>query len=195
MERRGVTLENTLIKVPAGDGNGEVIVNLAEIVKNEARLAEVATVTQITAPELLSTYNEVWLKLHRLTTRLTFERNKADNCLKRAKATAKLLCTDETLRVKGHTKSSADLREAIVELDPEVVAAKDRLDTIAVVLSMVEGKREAFYNAYNSVKKLTYYGQLPPAKYGDGNQPAPLGRKTEVDPDLDLPDGFVNPRR
>jgi hypothetical protein len=177
--------DDTAIIVPKADGVGTIRIDLGEIAQAEARLMEVATVNQTTAPELLATYNRVWLKLDRTVGNLTWQRDQATNKYKRARADAKLACTDDVLKAKGHSKASADLREAIVETDETVIKTKECLDTIEVVLSVIKGKREAFLNAYNSVKKLTGGGTLPTASYGDGNRPTAF-----APPELQLPKDY-----
>ena len=184
--------EIALYTLPSGDGTRQLSIDLADIIKQEVRLGEVATVNTETAAGLLSTYNEVWLKLNRSVTALTLEKNKAENFYKRSKAEAKLNCTDDAIRAKGHSKASADLREAMVELDTEVINSKDRYDHISAVLLVLQGKQEAFYNAYNSVKKLTSFGSLPPPRYNDANKPKSFSQAPPIDNNLedDLPDGF-----
>ena len=188
--------------VPSGDGKSQIAIDLAEIAKAEGRLQDVAIVNQDTAPEMLATFNDVWLKLNRSVTLLTCEKNKAENLHKRSRSEAKINCTDEVIKAKGHSKASADLREAIVELDPEVIRTKERLDEIEFVRDILRGKQQAFYNAYDSVKKLTSGKTLPSQHFGDGNRPAPFSQPPPQvtsqqlqDPDLEpLPQGFVTPR-
>ena len=89
----------------------------------------------------------------------------------------------------------------MVELDTTVQQSKERLDEISVILELLRGKQQAFYNAYNSVKKLVDNRTLPERHYGDGNRPAtynppPKQPSPELqDPDLQpLPAGFSEPR-
>ena len=194
--------EQTNYLVPSGDGKSQIAIDLCEIAKAEQRLRDVAIVNQHTAPEMLSTFNDIWLKLNRSVVLLTYEKNKAENCHRRYRSEAKMNCTDEVIKAKGHSKASADLREAMVELDPEVVKSKERLDEISFVLEILRGKQQAFYNAYNSVKKLTDGKTLPGQRYGDANRPQTFeGPYKETsrqnvpeklqDPDLEpLPAGF-----
>ena len=150
--------------IPAGDGIGSpIILDIEAVVKAESRLREVARVNSQTAPELLATFNEHWLTLNKAVGRITLERNVAAGALEDAKAEALLKCNDEAIRKRGHAKTSADLREAVATLDPEVKAARNRLNEIKAVLAYLEGKAQAFYNAYNSVKKLVNDRELPPA--------------------------------
>jgi hypothetical protein len=186
--------EETNYLVPTGDGKNKIVINIEEIVQAELRLQDVAIVNQFTAPEMLSTFNAVWLKLNRSVTQLTYQKNIADNHHKNAIADAKLACTEEALQKLGHTKASADLRAAFVQKDPTVQATKDRLDEISFILDTLRGKMEAFYNAYNSVKKLVTGPSLPGQHYGDANKPqsfAPPPTQKQVEQDSDpLPPGF-----
>jgi hypothetical protein len=186
--------------VPTGDGKNQIAIDLVEIIKAEQRLKDVAIVNQFTAPELLSTFNGTWLELNRSVTQLTYQRNVAENHHKNAIADAKLAATDDYLRSLGHSKGSADLRNAVVQKNPEVQATKERLDEIAFVLETLRGKMDAFYNGYNSVKKLTDSRTLPGKHYGDVNRPetfapppkqVPVEKQVAQDPDLEpLSAGF-----
>lgn len=192
---------DTKFLLPSGDGNTQIAIDLEEIAKSEQRLKDVAIVNSFTAPEMLSTFNDIWLKLNKSVTLLTYQKNIADNSYRRNKAEAKLSCTDEAIRKRGHTKSSADLREAVVELDENVQRAKDRLDKLSFVLDILRGKQEAFLNAYNSVKRLTGGSSLPQRSYGDANRPEPyqdtrsqqsydLNSPNRPDLEEPLPQGF-----
>jgi|WetSurMetagenome_2_1015567.scaffolds.fasta_scaffold61147_2 hypothetical protein len=191
--------------VPTGDGKSQIAIDLLEIAKAELRLQDVAIVNQHTAPELLSSFNDAWLKLNKNVATLTFQKNVADNANTIARATAKLSCTDEAIKARGHFKASADLREAFVELDEAVKATKERMDEIGFVLDVLRGKMQAFFNAYTSVKRLTDGKSLPPPTYGAGNQLTPTipfsqpPSKTPTpsqDPDFEpLPAGFGTLRK
>ena len=179
--------------VPSSDGISFITIDLAEIYKAELRLGDVATVNQQTAPELLSIYNESWLKLDKSANSLQAHKNKCENLYKRARAEAKMACNDEAVKLKGHAKASADLREAMVDLDETVIAAKDRLDEVSYVLTVLRGKQTAFMNAFQSVKKLTEMRTLPDRKYTNENRPQSFASPTPLNEDPEyapLPAGF-----
>jgi len=193
-------MEQTQYLVPTGDGKSRIAIELGDIARAECRLNDVAIVNQHSAPEMLATFNDCWLKLAKSITILTCERNKAENAHRVAKATAKLNCTDEAIKAKGHSKASADLREAMVELDQEVQATKDRLDEISVLHDMLKCKQQAFYNAYGAIKRLLDNRFLPEGHVGDANRPkpysAPAPSVPTFDPDFEpLPPGFSTSRR
>jgi hypothetical protein len=188
--------EETQYLVPTGDGTKKIAIDIEGIVKAELRLPDVAIVNQFTAPELLSSFNSTWLELNRSVSQLTYQKNIAKNCHENAIADAKMACTDEALKALGHNKGSADLRAAFVQRDPQVQATKDRLDEISYVLEVLRGKMQAFYNAYNSVKKLVSEKGLPGQQYGDANRPAPyappktIATQPKQSGEDDLPPGF-----
>jgi hypothetical protein len=184
------------------DPSKSIGLDIADIVKAESRLADVAIVNIQTAPDLLTTFNRNWLDLHRMVSLLGYEKNQAENLLKRTKAEALLGCNDAAIKAKGHSKASADLRDAITELDSKVIEAKDRLDELNVLILYLKGKQDAFQKGYDSVKKLVGAGQLPLAHHGNGNRPQPFIQqkqniyrnepvKTElVEDEFGLPLGF-----
>jgi len=181
--------------VPTGDGKGTIAINLESILIAEQRLRDVAIVNHQTAPELLASFNEAWLRLNKSVSHLTYEKNKAENFHKTSIADAKLNCTDDHLKKLGHSKASADLREAFVQKDPTVQTAKERLDEITYVLDVLKGKMQAFYNAYGSVKRLVDNKGLPPAQYGDNHKQQPFQSLPEDDDLRPLPPGFGTSRR
>jgi hypothetical protein len=168
-----MVINETNYLVPNGLGNSQIAVQLEEIIKAEQRMQEIVNVNNITAPGLLVVFNENWLTLNKTVARLTFEKNIASNCLKVAEAEAKLECTEEILQKKGHHKASADLREAFVRVNKAVQDAQLRFDEICFVLDILEGKKQAFYNAYCSVKKLLDTQRPLAPNYSGGNMPAP----------------------
>lgn len=186
--------------VPRGDGKGDpIVVDLRGISLAESRIGEVATVTQHKAAELLSAYNESWFLLNKSVTIIAYERSRADDAVRRARAVALLSYTDADLKSRGHSKGSADLREALAELDQGVIAAKDRLNEIRMIHALLEGKMKAFENAHNAVKKLVATTQLPTEPLRGGNMPAPYSAPAPgrvIDDPLDaaadepLPEGF-----
>ena len=195
-----IHVEGTYV-VPRGDGEGEpIVLDVKAVVMAEHRLQDVAIVTREKAPELLATYNEHWLTLNNAVTMLTFEKNKAEAAVKDAYSESILDVTDEALKKRGHAKGSQDLREALAQLDPRHKKARERLNEIRAVLAYLDGKRTAFLNAYNSVKKLVGDGSLPDRPL---HAPSPQLRASTArfeapppveDSDFDDLPGFVAPK-
>lgn len=185
-----MVFDETNYLVPSVDKQNQIAVNIASIVKAESRLQEVAVVNAHKAPELLATFNQAWLELNRAVTMLTYERNRADAARKQAKAEAILCCNDEAILKRGHKKASADLREAVSELDPEYKRLSGTLNEQEALLSYLKGKQEAFRKGFQAVKELLDGGHLPREKYGDGNRPQAFSQVPEEDDEFTLPSGF-----
>lgn len=152
---------STALECPRGDGRGNPIrIDLYKMIEAESRLAEVAFVTLDKAPELLSTFNKTWLDVQRTVVTLRSEYVKAKEAVRRRKAVMMLDYVEDILKAKG-LKSSADLREAVVDADEEYCQAKDREHQLASIISLLEGKMQAFENAYTAIKKLLSTVQLP----------------------------------
>ena len=174
--------------VPAGDGKGPaLVIDIVSVVKSEIRLMDVAHVNKGTAAELLATFNDSWLQLNKTVTLLTYEKNKAESRLSTARADALLLCTEKYLATLGYKKSSKDIRDALIEKDPEVIRATESLNEIRAVLDYLKGKMQAFENAYNSVKKLISMNTP---------QPRPLHGNDNLQnqDDFVMPAGFEEPQ-
>lgn len=171
--------------VPSGKGVGPpLILDIISVVQAESRLQEVAFVNMHTAPELLSTFNKCWLDLDNSVTRLIYEKACAQDTHERLRSEALLNCTDESIKQRGHSKASADLREAMVSINPTVIEAKERLNEIVAVLNYLQSKKQAFENAFTSVKRLVSGQQLPTQPLRDRPQPS-------VEAPRKLPGGYI----
>lgn len=147
-------LDGTSLTVPAGDaGAGMLTINFEALLKSEARQEEVAHVTPLKAPELLSEFNKSWRELHALVTRLAAEKLKAEKIVNKRRGVLLLEVVPSKVKEKG-VKDSADIREAIIATDPEFETLQDRVDQLAAATEFLKGKMKSFENAYTSVKKI-----------------------------------------
>ncbi len=160
-------------------GKEPIIIDLSAILIAEARQEEVATVTPQRAPELLSTFNISWRDLHKIVSTLTAEKTKAEKAANVRRATLLLEVIPAKLKAMD-VSSSADMREAVITLDPEHIELQDVVDELTATIEYLKGKMKFFENAYTSVKKImgedTYNmggrGKNPNLS-GDSNRPAP----------------------
>jgi hypothetical protein len=183
-------------------------INVTAIVEKEQRLDDVARVNSHTAPELLTTFNRCWLDLDKLCVALADAKNKAKQAIDQIECQLILECTDEALKLAGHTKASADLRKAWVGANSKLNQAKSRLIEISTVLDYMRGKQQAFKNGYESVKKLinpqlptdSNPGKMPEPFVNRGNEIVNFGTKNVnnrpvpidevIDTEDELPVGF-----
>lgn len=172
------------IVCPTG-GVSPVIIDLAALAKLEARIAEVAIVTPGKAPELLAAYNQAFLDINDLIAPLRANLIEAKTL---ASSTRSRIILDEVPRIlkeKGLWSArmpagSEDLRNAVLDGCQEYTEARDKCLQIECVIKFLEDKREAFVNAYTSVKKImgedTYPTRTSSATSGGGtSSPAPVG--------------------
>lgn len=172
---------NSLVLCPKGDGSGEIQLDLGKLLKAESRLDEVAYITGAKAAELLSTFNTTWAEIQKTVVTLRREYIKAKSVTRGVRASILLNDAEEILKLKG-LKSSADLRDAVVECNAAYQEAQDREHNLASIVAFLEGKLQAFENAYTAVKKLLSTVQLP-------SQPIRDRGDDEESPDT-LPFGF-----
>lgn len=148
--------------VPRGDSSGEPIqIRLDLVARAQVRIDEIAALTLQKAPELLVCFNKAWLDMSRAVNIITVQKLKAMHAKDRAWSDALLGATDQKVKERGHTKSSADLRRALAENDPTFIKTRETLDEISVYLQYCKDKQKAFENAFSAVKKLTDSRQLP----------------------------------
>src|SRR5690606_22674025 len=130
----------------------------------EARIMEVATVTQLKAPELLASFNVAYLRAAELVGLLEaqsilFERHasqvRAVVILDRAPVRLK----EKGLATEKNPNGSADLRQAVLDSDDEYRQAMDAVGQINALLSLFKEKKKAIEMAYTSVKKIL--GETP----------------------------------
>lgn len=174
---------STVLTVPSGTpGKPPIEINLGAILISEQRQDEVAAVTPMKAPELLAEFNRSWRELHRIVATLTANENQA----KKAVAKRKGVILLEVVPVKLaelKLSTSVDLREAVINTDPEYQQLQEVADQLAAVIEHLKGKMKSFENAFTSVKKImgedTYNMAGRGRNHslsGDTSRPAPTGR-------------------
>lgn len=145
--------ELTVPIVKTLDGEESLTVQLHTTFLAESRAPEVAAVTPTKAPELLVTFNKAYLDLTQIYAQLHLQRSRAEDALGKAKAEV-LLDKLPTILKEKNISSSADIRQAIVDSDPEYQAAKERLDVIDATMEYIKGKIKFMENSYTAVKKI-----------------------------------------
>ncbi len=162
-----------IIICPQGNGTGAPFtIDLKAILKAEARVIEVQNVTPMKAGELLATFTICWRELHAHVSQMEFQKTEAQRVVDRVRATILLdKIPEELIRRKMATTkaplASADVREAIIVMDPDYDEAFGRLRQIEAVVELLRGKLKSFEWAYMSVKKMM--GDAATHNYLGGN--------------------------
>lgn len=147
-------IEGTTVKVPGPKpGAPEIVLDLGDIMIAEQRQNEIARVTPIKAPELLSLFNGAWRDVDKFVKELVETRIQAERFLERRRASLLLYEVEETLK-KCDLSSTKDTRDAVIALDVEYIDLQDRVDQITAAGEYLKGKLKSFENAFTSVKKI-----------------------------------------
>ncbi len=157
---------NEIVCPQGTPGAAPLVINLAAILKAEARQEEVATVNAMKAPELLKTLNRSWLDLSETLSKLYQEKGRAVKAAEKRKAVLVLEVVPKTLADKKLASNEAN-REAVISLDTEYEELEDKVLQITAVMKFLEGKLHSFENAFSSVKKIL--GNDQPYMRGGGN--------------------------
>jgi hypothetical protein len=149
----GMRAELAVPIVRTPDGQESLTIILESAFQAEARAPEVAAVTPAKAPELLVTFNKAYLDLTQIFAQLHLQRSRAEDALGKAKAVVLLDKLPGILKTKN-VSSSVDIRQAIVDTDPDYQKAKECLDVIEATMEYIKGKIKFMENSYTAVKKI-----------------------------------------
>jgi hypothetical protein len=154
--------EQKMLEVPRGRGTGSPIAfNATPIYDAVNQIDQVRRATAITSPDLMATFNMAMHTTSKLISLIELEKSYAEASLREAKAVAILDRADAMLAARN-MKSTADLREAVVNLDPDVVGAKERLDNLTAMLTFFTNTYYELREALYSTKKICdIYLKLP----------------------------------
>lgn len=137
---------------PAGEAP-VVQFDLTQISRAEGRIEEIAGITPGKAPELLATFNSAYAKSARVMAGVQMERVRAQRALERLKSDITLNRVPALLEEKK-LKTSVDLREAVIALDPEYQRLQEQCDHLDAIYELMKGKTRALDMAMSSVKRL-----------------------------------------
>lgn len=145
--------DGVLLARRVSPNSGGLALDLNEILAVEARIGEIAHVNPHKAPELLAAFNKAWLDAGDHLNKLEEEINNGEQYIGQVRGEILLDRADGILRERG-LKGSADLRQAIVDTDPEYIEASSRLRALQAARASLKNKQKAFEMAYHSVRRI-----------------------------------------
>jgi hypothetical protein len=151
MEQHSIVLNIPI--VPKMGGQESLTLSMSRILKAEQRGEEIAFVTPGKASELLATFNRAYLDASEFYSRTKLEYNRAEDAVNKVRAVI-LIDKMGPLLAEKKIGSSADIRQAFIEADPEYQAAKEKMDFIGAMLEYLKGKMKYLENCFTSVKKI-----------------------------------------
>lgn len=136
-----------------------LVLDLRIVDKAEARTADIATLTPAKAPELLATFLKALTAAGKALAAVQYERARTERKLDRIRADLLIdqvpqILKDQGLSTPKSPLGSEDIRQAIIERDPNYQAAVDALDRIIALHELVKGKVRVMDSALSGVKRL-----------------------------------------
>lgn len=149
-----LSLTEDSLKVVRGKPNSGILsISLEDFRRAEERIPEIASITPHKAPELLALFNRTYLELDKIVKQIELEVHTAKQHQSTIKATVILDRAEEYFKEKG-IKGSADLRQALVDLDPDYQKATERLNALEAAREFLKGKQKGIEMAFGSVRKI-----------------------------------------
>lgn len=149
----------TTLKVPGGDGGPGFDLSMEFVYRAQARLDEIAIVNDHKAPELIACFARAYATLTDYISRVGGEVVKAKNAVAARTAIVTLDEAPRILKEKGlisgrSPSGSEDQRIAVLELDTQYVALRDRLQELEAYAALLKGKQGDIENGYLAVRKM-----------------------------------------
>jgi hypothetical protein len=151
------------IEIARADG-GLIRIDLLRISRHLKQLERISLVNPHTAPSLLNALNEGWMDVNGLAQQATAELVKMRAQMKLRQAQVLVITTDAVLEKLGHSRPSKELRQAVVEIDPEYQRLREKADFIEVARDWLKLQADGLVNGYTAVKKIIGGNQLPYAR-------------------------------
>lgn len=142
-----------VVQIVPREEQSQLVFSMRKVLVAEQRAEEIACVTPHKAPELLATFNRGYLDAANIFAKVKLEQARAEDDVAKIKAAILIDRAPALIKEKGLT-SSADIRQALVDADPEYQLAKERLAFLDATVEYVKGKMKFLENAYTSVKKI-----------------------------------------
>lgn len=139
-------------------GQADLVLDLTEIKRIEAREHELTYVNKETAYELMHTFNQGSDLINKYITLIRFEHDKTITKANQRKSIVILDIAHEKLKEKGFitTRSptgSEDLRRAVLEGDPEYIELMERIDGLKALHQYFKDKADKFKRNYYAARK------------------------------------------
>jgi len=145
--------EGVLVIPRARAGLPAISIELERIKEIESRIPELVRATPTSAIELMTTFNEGMLHYARAISLIELEKKEAQQAMKEAEAFSLLEKAEELLKTKGQ-KSTAETRNAAVDLDQDVRDARSRFNTLSTYSTYFSHRMQAVEMAYYGAKKV-----------------------------------------
>ena len=152
--------------VPRGKSDlAPLFLDMREVYRIENRIREIRDANPALLPDLIADFNIGYILIGKMISQVQLELSETQIALKEAKSIVILDKANQILADKGHQKSSADLREHVLMLDPEVKRLTRVMGVCEAYLELLNNKAKAMEMAYHGTKKVSEVQ----ARIPDGN--------------------------
>lgn len=133
--------------------------DLSGILHTESRIQETAFLTPVKAQELMALFNKSFCDISNMISQVEFEYKMAKKKLSEIRAVILIDRLPTILKEKGLSSNksptgSEDIRNAILEMDPNYSHVQEIIIQLECILSLLEGKRSSIDKAYTSAKAV-----------------------------------------
>ena len=144
--------ERVEFAIPEFDSRPKIILDMTKIKIGENRLVESRLVNGATYSDLEYTFNEGYREARKHLTTIGYEITRAK---KRIEDVKSILILDKypAFLKENKMKDNATIRDAFLQKDADYVAAKDRLDMLNALESLMDGKIKVFENVCRYMRK------------------------------------------
>jgi hypothetical protein len=118
-----------------------------------ARGDEVAFCNQTKAPELLSLFSSAYSSSNEILSKIEYQMGRTKHLVNQRSAVVMIEEADNFLTKKA-VKSTKETREAVIDLDSEVIRLRDVLNYLECLHTLWAGYRRKFEMDYGSVRKI-----------------------------------------
>jgi hypothetical protein len=177
--------DKALVFPSGSDASKHVVLDMTDVYRAEVRLVELKGVNRQRAGELVYTFIEAWDRAKQYLSTASIELLRAKQRVRNIRAAIVLDSSIEVLKKKELVSSrspagSEDLRESVVNSDPQFQEATERVYQIQAVVEILDSQVEKFRMAYFSINKLLDPYQPPPSISG-GTGLDDVGAMTETE--------------
>lgn len=134
------------------------MVDVTRLVKYTQKIADIGSLQKMMAPIYLKDFIEAIDVASSMLAAATKMDHQADASVKRTEAIAFLDRAGDYLKAKG-IKDSAEARKKYIDVDPDVILAKDEKARTAALVVFLKHKVQEFRLAHDDVKKIAYGDQ------------------------------------
>lgn len=180
----------TTLSVPRGYNNlPPMVLEMSEIYRIEDRISEIRLANPMNIPSLISDFLSGYIQVTKHLAKVQLEKSEAEIALREAKSIC-ILDKAEAVLAEKKQKSTADTREAVLHMDPQVQAISQRLNMLEAVFTLLRDKSRALEMAYHGAKHVsTVQSHIPDSRnyggYSGQGQEAPaatVGKVGSYDP-------------